>query len=407
MGYSNLKDLIQIAINKLYKSNENSAEIQTYEIGPIHDPLTWNIDDISCFHNAFNAFKTFDKSFSKNFSEKYLEKYFVSLMVEIRKSNDLSVDSLKPFIKKLNDLEVQKYNIIRELKGAECHTGNPLCLGPFIIFHKEIHFKHMFDKYNGFKGALPEQLGKFYQNVCISIEVSAKEPTKAIELADNLFDKFESISSFILDIMGGNKKSIGVFNFDNYKVSNCIILNENTFQVNSSASGAIEQVNLKTIKFDDENSGYDRLWNWLSQDKLTDIQSRIINAVIWTGKANNEKDISKAFIQYIIALESLLQHQKKNELVSPSITNRMAELSAFIIGQSLQDKIDIERKVKGLYGLRSQIAHGVDVEVTNTDINNAWWLLYSLIHIFLNEKPFINFEKIDDLNQWILTERYS
>lgn len=106
-----------------------------------------------------------------------------------------------------------------------------------------------------------------------------------------------------------------------------------------------------------------------SSNKKGAIDSRISRAVRWFSYAVAAHEIEQKFVGYAVALESLLTDSAKLDPVQSwgSITQKLAERCAFLLSDETTTRKNIEKEVKDLYGMRSQIVHGgLPVSETNT-----------------------------------------
>ncbi|HNB52789.1 MAG TPA: HEPN domain-containing protein [Anaerolineales bacterium] len=95
------------------------------------------------------------------------------------------------------------------------------------------------------------------------------------------------------------------------------------------------------------------------------IDQRIKRAVTWFSKGVNAETTSEQFTALAIALESLLVGggEGKNPWeTSGSISQKLADRVAFLIGVSLETRLTLAQDTKELYGIRSNVVHeGEDV----------------------------------------------
>lgn len=98
------------------------------------------------------------------------------------------------------------------------------------------------------------------------------------------------------------------------------------------------------------------------------IAARIKRSITWYGKAINADTIEEQFVGLSIALEALLVG---SEGLDPkqswgSITERLAEAVAFLIGENYANRVRLASHTKALYGMRSGIVHrGETVSASN------------------------------------------
>lgn len=106
-----------------------------------------------------------------------------------------------------------------------------------------------------------------------------------------------------------------------------------------------------------------------SANKKGEIAARIARAVRWFSYAVAAYEIEQKFVGYAVALESLLTDSAKPDPVQNwgSITQRLAECCAFLLSDEGNKRKEIEKEVKELYAMRSQIVHGgLPVSEANT-----------------------------------------
>ena len=84
-----------------------------------------------------------------------------------------------------------------------------------------------------------------------------------------------------------------------------------------------------------------------------------------------EKENSVAFTQAMYGIESLLQYEQKGEMISKSIVASIAENVAFLLGCNFDERKELEKQFKELYGIRSKIAHGKDRKSTRLNSSHA------------------------------------
>ncbi len=92
-------------------------------------------------------------------------------------------------------------------------------------------------------------------------------------------------------------------------------------------------------------------------DHNSKLKQKIYKAALWLGKSIQTKDIEDGFLQVAISLECLLSRQEKGYFIHPSITANLAETLSFIIAKKKERRIEIYKKLKQFYGIRSSIVH--------------------------------------------------
>lgn len=134
----------------------------------------------------------------------------------------------------------------------------------------------------------------------------------------------------------------------------------------------------------------------------------MIAAIEWVGKGlRDSDDPAKAFVQFVFAIEALLTFQKKGVLVSPSIASQLAEYSAFILGSDYDSRLEVGKLIKNLYNHRSAIAHGGSQSVLESEVNDALYLVKSLITQMITKPELVAMTSIDQLQEWVSRQKYS
>ncbi|MCJ2367864.1 HEPN domain-containing protein [Aeromonas dhakensis] len=100
-----------------------------------------------------------------------------------------------------------------------------------------------------------------------------------------------------------------------------------------------------------------------------EINKRLHQAVSWFGKAVNADIPEDQFLFFAISIESLLVGDEPSGGFSSqgSINQKISERSAFLLGNSFKERIEIEREIKRIYGIRSKIVH-TGAKADNSDV---------------------------------------
>lgn len=135
----------------------------------------------------------------------------------------------------------------------------------------------------------------------------------------------------------------------------------------------------------------------------SEIEKRIFQSINWFGKAINSDVYEEQFLFFAISIESLLVG---NEPDSPfanqgSITQRISDRSAFLVGEDFDSRVKIEKDVKKLYNLRSKIVH-TGAKVENSDVIKIESMAKELILSFSKK----NFSSHSNFVEWIKRAQY-
>lgn len=354
-------------------------------------------ENIKLFNEAVDFFWKNDLTIYNDFTRKSIKKALFSLLRD-NKGIIITEDILKGAVKSLTSKKLVECEVAFPLYGVSFISNNPLELGPFCIYTQQM----LEEKYPLSKEHYSLTMeDKFPTGVIITIKEKAKENVRLYEKAKIKIQQFEDIMRFIV----GYKKhsDIGIFNYRQYKVTTAMFVSETNLGLRMVAGGSIKKLDLHNYI---PNVAEEKIWTMLEKNQKTDLEKRILTAISWVGKGLRDEEPARAFVQYIFALESLLQLQQKNEMISPSITFTLSEFATFILANNYDERIEINKKVKKLYEKRSSIAHGSSIEVDENDLAEAEKVVTDLIYTLLSKEPFVEFKDIFQINNWVKEQKY-
>lgn len=148
-----------------------------------------------------------------------------------------------------------------------------------------------------------------------------------------------------------------------------------------------------------------RLFEYITTDPSTNIQSRICRAANWIGQALRNPDIIEGFLWLAVALETLLIAQ--DGFISKSITAQIAEFAAFLTEGQIEKRKEINKRVKDLYKKRSAIVHSFSVDIKEDDFADLLRILKGIIYTYFNLIDRKNISKIDDIVSYIDDLKFS
>ena len=128
---------------------------------------------------------------------------------------------------------------------------------------------------------------------------------------------------------------------------------------------------------------------------------------MWLGKSLRNENIGDAFLQETIALECLLTRQEKNYCISPSIGYSLAETLALLVGTTKENRINILKDIKKLYGLRSSIVHSGKSDISINSYYQLFDYIKKGIYIILDLIDEKKLQNIDELYNYIDDIKFS
>ncbi|QDZ88055.1 HEPN domain-containing protein [Priestia megaterium] len=372
-------------------------------------------EDVRAFSETVYILWKENKELYEEYTEMTFKKELIEFLNNFEQVEEFSLEHLKRFLRKLIlGKKPLEFEVLYPLYGAEYKKSHLLKIGPYTIYNSDIHRQQLLEKYPYTSERIISELNEFTgtSNLVISVNVKARHSDKANERAIVKLQHFENTIRFIIADQARytkerNNYDIGIFNFNETKRTRGLLFSEQLSVSTISLTGAFENIDLHDFPIQDPDYAYDEIWVILEKEKPTELEKRIMSAITWVGKGLRDEESTRALVQYVFALESLLQFQQKNTLVSPSITYKMAELAAFIIGEEYEDRSKIEDLVKRIYSKRSAIAHGGSHEVDESILDNALWLIQNLIMRLIVDEELKKSISIQEVDAWVKIQKYS
>ncbi len=349
-----------------------------------------------------------DKEIHQTVSKQAIEKQLIKIIREVQFSGaQLSEDTVRGLFGTFKAQPIERHETFYDLYGAEYFDSNPLEIGPYKIYNRKIHKENILSEYPHAEHALTShEMFELNSEIFVSTFVYARDQERAKELAYSKFKQFDDVIKYMMGNIDTHY-DMGIFNFNGIKNSKSMIFSKEHAITTSKTIGALRQVDLQQFPINDPKYGHDKIWKMLNKSSKTELEKRILAAIGWVGKGLRDNESSRSFTQFIFALEALFQHQQKNTFVSPSISNQISEFAAFIIGENYDSRVDIESRVKNLYGKRSKIVHGGSDEINEYDRYEALHLVKHLIQLLLVNEELAQLKTIHELNEWVRKQRYT
>lgn len=143
------------------------------------------------------------------------------------------------------------------------------------------------------------------------------------------------------------------------------------------------------------------LWlvSLISEDKINDYHDAILKAIHWFSKFWTEKQSDNKLLYLAIALEALLSEAFAT---SSFVSDRVA----FILGRDKEERLRLRDLTKKLYDLRSDIAHGNNINIVQEgDLHQLEIITRHIIQYTLNNRN--TFNKLRDFKQNIDNKKYA
>lgn len=347
------------------------------------------------FNETVDKFWHADQTIFKGFSRKTVLGKVLSL---IRETGSPSADGIGQVFKQLLDKHPEEtWTVLRPLYGVQFNSSQPLTFGPFTIYHWPTHG-------DAIKKQMPvefphEPSGKYQ----VGIQVQARENARAYDYADEQFRRFENIICYMMGDRSGRQEA-RVFEFRSPTHSLALAFSSSTTSSSTRLEGAYLPVDLADSYFTDNNSEHTWIWDTVKNGSPNDIQRRMMKAIDWVGKGVRDPDPSVALTQCIFGLESLLHYDEG--VFRPSIVSSLSETCALLAGNTMDDRITVEKLVKELYQKRSATAHEGSDAATDTDVMQAEIIIKSVIHRLVYDPTLKPIQSLRELFEYIHKKKF-
>lgn len=206
----------------------------------------------------------------------------------------------------------------------------------------------------------------------------------------------------LMDFACGRGNSVPAVNIRQHIASSekCLVLSDmdSSVYVSEEMNNNFIPAEHKIEEFVEEmhNNQSFYIWDLYSKPNKSDRENRILNAILWVGKAHIEIDNRIYFMELCFALESLLQIEV-DKFLNPSITYSISTSCAIIIANDYKDREKVVKTLKELYRKRSNIAHGKSVDISNGDCEILFRYVTYLLNDLSNKEQWKKFSSMQDL----------
>ena len=239
------------------------------------------------------------------------------------------------------DKQKKLYTVHAPIMGGILNKPDELALGPFIIKKNNyINIKTGEDNpAENFVNFLNNTLASVTHDTEYSIlfKVEAKSKEEAIKLSVPFFELFELVAQFLL--RGLERVQIGVIHFSTYRLQPFSVTGDgdNDFSMTFKPQNVTCPIQFELLTKKEDCSSIWRLMEKMANGKCTKMESRVLNAIFWIGRAEREYQLPNKYVEYVFAIETLLSFNPKGVIVTPSIAYQLSEFAAFIISEAITE----------------------------------------------------------------------
>jgi len=322
-----------------------------------------------------------------------------------QKVNSLGIEEngIKKMFDEMYNKEIKIYSVFRDVCGI--HLENKSQIYSVSVFNIYYWPKTKTKIEKRTKANQDVIWGGKKHNYLIETSVEAASNEKALELATSLFEKFQ----YFMHITIGSKDekfnvSVNSEVFD--YVKHTLLLCNGAIVKNTSWENMIETIPIdKYLSIVDPNQQFEAMWNLLKLKEPNEFQKRLILALEWLGQAYRDKSFQNSFIKAAISLEIIFTYNEKT-IITPSILHQISENAALILGNNVDECIQIEQEIKKLYDKRSSIVHAgnrnIDIKMIMDILNYS----SNIILVLLNKKEYQNIKSIKELYDLLKLKKY-
>lgn len=322
---------------------------------------------------------------------------------KLLKNEKFSTADGRAFRQELKDIKTSTFRVYRDLFGATINNPKaPITFGDFTFYSWSYH-KGIIEKLLNSTGD-SEFLLDGPHNILVEHSVVAGNQEKALELADISFARLESILRFMIGTRHANFE-IGINSYSGLKSRKHYVIGENGLSMGVKTVGRFEQLPLDNDYFSNPADNFKRLIN-ISPSSSNSLDRKILKGAEWIAQALTEPNPASALIKAATTLEVLFSANERG-IITPSIMAQISESCAHILGDSIDSCLEVERKVKALYGIRSAVVHSGKEDVDAEDIDTMIHYARQVILNLLTYKEYEDLKNIEKLQDLLRRKKYS
>jgi len=352
---------------------------------------------------AFDLDEEIKSTYTLNKYESLLKEHFRECF---SKKSPAKNEDVSSFVENLKAESIKTFSVFRDIHGIVLNSPKiPLLLGGYTIYEFASQKEFIESIFDSKTDSFPPIWCNDNPEYLIEWKAEARHFEKAIEIADEHFERFELILRYVIG-SATNHFEVGVLNYQGWRQRKAYILSVEEVSNSSTTHGPREPIRLDEPYLVNEDTGYHTVWGFTTKTNLNKFQKRIMLAVEWIGQSMADPSPPSAFIKAAIALEIIFTHSE-NAIITPSIMNQISESIALILGSSVDERLKIESQVKKLYSLRSKIVHSGNKDISQGDYKTLLEIARSVIKKILTSDKLNSVDSVEDLYTILKKIKYS
>lgn len=342
------------------------------------------------FFNVKNILRQYCSEKNFNLSDNYLDNTIVQFLITCKESNAKKNDLMfhvKEWLQDLDEVKIHDYRILLPINHYDFKEELNLENVHIVKLTDEIIEQYFKSDKNVLKDLFDrEHLEQSnHTNIYAIIDVKAHEQDAAIELANELLDKFIfAVKLFDPGSFISSRKN-------SYEQVNESIISYDKSKKSMSYSGHSHYVPGRITPDKDFYKKLEVKWkkltSFLYSEHLTMFQKSILASTYWYGKIDELRDSNvKKFLYYLIGLEKLLL--KKNEQKK---TKKFGDHSAILFSGNIKYTESYQK----YYTKRNDIVHDENIRIYDEEVVTLQINLRSLLLDMIE-----NFDKYQDVESY-------
>jgi len=400
---SYINAIIQLADRVDYPTIHQDVPYRTFR--RLSGPMSFGGKALPEYLNLLSGLYEIEKEINKTCTLKYFEEQLIQFFESDFISKNV-IDDLKSkcFIETLLATRVQTFHVFRDIFGVALKEPlKPCKLGPYTLYSIQCQSESLRSRID----LMPESvwIGQMPKYL-IEVTVKARHSEKARELADERFVNFENIVSYMIGPTEHNCE-VGILNYRGLKSNRAYVSAEDGST--STAvwnNGSLDPVFIDDPFFTRTESGYDKIWTMFFQDTPTTLHKKVQMAIEWLGQSINDDASGMAFLKAAMALEVLFV-LKQDTIISASIQSQIAENVASLVETTSETRVELESRMKMLYGIRSAIVHHGKNEVDPKKLIELQLYAKKAIIRLITSKELSDYDSIEKVHKRLREMRYS
>lgn len=236
--------------------------------------------------------------------------------------------------------------------------------------------------------------------------VQALDDAAATEICDRSLQKTIRLLNFYTDIAEPASLRVRVADSNSIRETTQMLIVGAETVVRSSTARRMGMP-LQTCSLEGGESdrfGLRALQALLEVETPNKLATRLLSSIEWCGRGTACARPEEALLCYVVALESLLLDNGKNQ---SQLSYQLALRAASILGVDVEGRREIFHRCREIYGLRSKVVHGGFTDVTEEEIEWARQLAKRVCLKFLQEAPFRDWKSVEEMNDWVTSRLLS